>query len=93
MQVELALPKNLKEIGNYAFYNGGNNIKIVNLPENLLTIGSWAFAYCTNIGIQNFNIKSMGDAAFYNCGRSNDNLITKIILGPRVEQLAQGSSF
>ena len=79
-----SLPKNLKSIGDYAFYNGGNNITIKEIPENVETIGTWAFYGCPNLGIENFNVKTIKAAAFYDSGTN----VNTINLGNKAETIA-----
>ena len=79
-----SLPKNLKTIGDYAFYNGGNNITIKEIPETVETIGTWAFSYCPNLSIEDFNVETIKAAAFYDSGIN----VSTINLGEKSNKIA-----
>ena len=67
-KLEVVLPKSLKEIGDYAFYNCYNLVS-VNIPDSVTSIGEYAFDGCTSltsITIPN-SLTSIGEYAFYGC--------------------------
>lgn len=48
-----------------------SNIKTIDIPDSVTSIGDWAFAYCsslTSIEIPN-SVTNIGVAVFYNCAR------------------------
>lgn len=75
----ITLPKNLKEIGDYAFYGCGNawfttpedldGDGTTRIPEGTISIGRSAFYNCRSmVGLHiPSTVKSIGDYAFYNC--------------------------
>lgn len=67
-KLEVVLPKSLKEIGDYAFYDCKNLVS-VNIPAGVTSIGNGAFHGCTSltsITIPN-SVTSIGDIAFFEC--------------------------
>ncbi len=78
--------KNVKEIGNNAFYNL-EKIRSIAFPESLEEIGSKAFSDCKNlltVSLPN-KLKAIGSEAFYNCDKLEDFQIPESIeyLGER----------
>lgn len=71
----------LKEVGNYAFSDCKNLVR-VDLPESVETIGEYAFANCTGLGLSKIvigeNVTSIGDYAFYNCFNNPDFITDSI---------------
>ena len=67
-KLEVVLPKSLKEIGDYAFYNCYNLVS-VNIPDSVTSIGEYAFDGCTSltsITIPN-SVISIRKSAFRRC--------------------------
>ena len=66
-----AIPATVKHIANSAFENC-YNFSLVTLPASLLSVGNYAFAYCSGIS-GNLTLPStlskIGDGAFYGCYR------------------------
>ena len=67
-KLEVVLPKSLKEIGDYAFYNCYNLVS-VNIPDSVICIGKSAFCDCYNLTSVTIpkSVTSIGISAFYNC--------------------------
>lgn len=65
---EIALPKNLKSVGNYLF-DGCYSLEKVTLNEGLLSIGNGAFCNCTMLKSINIpdTVTQIGDNAFQWC--------------------------
>lgn len=63
----VSLGKNLKKIGNQAFYKCG--LSSITLPETVESIGTYTFAYCEKLQSVNMGdkVKTIGDHAFFNC--------------------------
>ena len=67
-KLEVVLPKSLKEIGDYAFYDCYNLVS-VNIPDSVTSIGEYAFDGCTSltsITIPN-SVTSIRKSAFRRC--------------------------
>lgn len=62
----ITLPKKLRTIGFYAFYNMGN-LRHVEIPNTLRSIGYYAFASCTALRKVELNerLEELGNMAFY----------------------------
>lgn len=77
-------PSNVLTIGDYAFYNSG--LTSVTIPVTLSSLGSWAFAYCSNLTsavfYTNSAIYEIPRSTFYNCTALNSltigGAVTKI---------------
>ena len=54
------LPTNLKTIGGSAFYNGGSNIHITKIPDNVTTIEMMTFYLTPNVSISEFGSDGTG---------------------------------
>ena len=65
----ITLPKQLRVIGHYAFYNMGN-LKHVEIPKTVETIDYFAFACCTSLRQVELpeGLKEMSSAIFSNSG-------------------------
>lgn len=62
----LILPDNIKRIGNSAFQSSGHNIEIVNLPNQVETIGDFAFYNCSPKTLEfPSTLTSIGKYAFH----------------------------
>ena len=44
----IQIPKGVKSIGNYAFYNC-NNLTSITIPDSVTSIGDYAFRNCTSL--------------------------------------------
>lgn len=72
--INIVIPNNVSQIGNYAFANGSNGhsvytVENVFIPNSVTKIGTMSFSYCENlkyVSISN-NITSIGSKAFYIC--------------------------
>ena len=64
---EVVLSKTIRSIGKNAFYR--KNIKSINLPEGLESIGEAAFMGCSNLDLSELpsTLKHLGSWAFYGC--------------------------
>jgi len=74
---------NVEHIGDYAFF--GTNIKILELPETLKTIGVEAFAMCGEISgklILPNSLESMGKSAF-----NNAKNLSSVEFGAKLEEI------
>ena len=82
---EVVLPKTIKSIGKYAFCE--TNIKSINLPEGLESIGEAAFKGCGNLELAELpsTLKHLGNWAFYRC--ANISIST---LSGSIETLGKG---
>ena len=82
---EVVLPKTIKSIGKYAFCD--TNIKSINLPEGLESIGEAAFKDCVYLELAELpsTLKHLDDWAFYNCTN-----ITISTLPGAIETLGKG---
>ena len=82
---EVVLPKTIKSIGKYAFCEA--NIKSINLPEGLESIGEAAFKECGNLELAELpsTLKHLGNWAFYKCEN-----ITISTLPVSIETLGKG---
>ncbi|MBE6543238.1 MAG: hypothetical protein E7675_02445 [Ruminococcaceae bacterium] len=62
-----SIPSEVSHIGDYAFYN--KKLKVITLPENTVSIGSFAFANCTSLTDIHIpkNLTTVGDYAFSKC--------------------------
>ena len=66
-KLEVVLPKSLKKIGDYAFYDCENLVS-VNIPAGVTSIGEDAFTFCklTSVTIPD-SVTSIGNYAFEDC--------------------------
>lgn len=66
----ITLPKNLKTIGEFAFYDN-DYISVISLPESLQSVGQYAFNSCDNLQTINWpaNVKEIPNCCFSNCGK------------------------
>ena len=82
---EMVLPKTIRSIGKNAFYK--TNIKSINLPEGLESIGEAAFMGCCNLDLSELpsTLKHLGRRAFYGCPE-----ITISTLPESIETLGKG---
>lgn len=97
MQITIdSLPKNLTTIGSYAFYHGGPNITIAQIPDKVVEIPDWCFAYCPNIRIEEFGnsetsmLTKIGGTAFYDSGTQGGTEgkgVTFIVIGAKITDL------
>ena len=77
-------PSNVLTIGDYAFYNSG--LTSVTIPVTLSSLGSWAFAHCSNLTsavfYTNSAIYEIPRSTFYHCTALNSltiaGAVTKI---------------
>ncbi len=63
----IVIEDGVKSIGNYTFY--GKNIKEINIPDSVETIGSFSFSECSNLEkvINCSGVKNIKDNAFSGC--------------------------
>ena len=87
MKVSISsLPNSLKTLGAYAFYKGGDNITISQIPDGIEKISNWTFADCPNLRIEEFGVSNssklttIGTAAFWNSGKN----VTYVHIGKNV---------
>lgn len=75
------LPKNLVEIGEYAFYNCQKLIDII-IPQGVTTIGNSAFQYCLDLTeiVLPENVTEIGFSAFRRCGLTEISLPENIAI-------------
>ena len=66
--IELKIPNNVKNIGNYTFHSY-KPLTSIKFGNSVKSIGEWAFCNCTSIKKIKFGkkIKSIKRSAFYNC--------------------------
>lgn len=66
---EISLPSSLITVGDYAFYNSA--VKSVTVPENVTSIGSWAFAKCASLTEVKLpqGLLEIESCAFANCSK------------------------
>ena len=79
----VTIPKQVKSIGAWAFYNCGS-VASVTIPNRVASIGEYAFLWCgnlTSVVIGN-GVKSIGERAFEKCAN-----LTSVILGSGVESI------
>lgn len=88
------LPTSLKSIGGSAFYNGGPNIYITKIPDNITTIPMMTFYLTPNVSISEFGSNGTGSKlefidtqAFYECGSG----ITSITVYSSVKTIGSGA--
>jgi hypothetical protein len=64
----ITLPKNLRYIGDYAFWHC-TSLTSINIPESVTSIGSYAFEYCRSLTSINIpeSVTSIGSYAFFDC--------------------------
>lgn len=64
------LPKEIKAIGNSAFYEN-KSLEEVELPEGIVQIGKNVFTNCENLSAVNFpkSLRTIGEYAFDGCGK------------------------
>ncbi|MCR5541462.1 MAG: leucine-rich repeat domain-containing protein [Ruminococcus sp.] len=79
-ETDLVIPseldgKTVSEIGTYVFGRTNSKITSVTIPDTVHSIGSKAFAYCSDLKKVNLskNLKSIGSYAFRNC-KSLENI-------------------
>ena len=79
--VTVKLPKDLKTIGESAFYNKNNLVTVV-VPNTVTAIGSGAFSYCGNLescDVSACQITSIPEYCFYNCIKLNSFTIPSTV--------------
>ena len=78
-KLEVVLPKSLKEIGDYAFYNCYNLVS-VNIPDSVTSIGNRAFYICSSLTSVTIgkSVTSIGEYAFSNCSSLTSVHITDL---------------
>ncbi len=78
----------LETIGENVF-NGSNKLGVGNLP-NLISIGKWAFSYCTSLETIGDlrNITEIGYCAFFSC----DNLTLRVLPNSYAENYAKSNN-
>ena len=88
------LPTSLKSIGGSAFYNGGPNIHITKIPNDVTTIPMMTFYLTPNVSISEFGsngtgskLNSIDTQAFYECGSG----ITSITIYSSVKTIGSGA--
>lgn len=96
MSVEAsALPKNLIELGSYAFYRGGAGLTFSELPKRLKVINEWTFAYCDNIRFTDFGysnlLNTIKNRAFVVAANNQNFTDVPIIIGPNIAKTVTGS--
>ena len=64
----IAMPKNLQTIGDYAF-SGCTSLESIIIPESVTSIGNYAFHNCTSLASITIpdSVTSIGSGAFSNC--------------------------
>ena len=70
----ISLGESIANIGNRAFYFGWDNLNYVYFPDDLLTIGDYAFYQCFNLNnvILEDNVEEIGIGAFESCSLLNN---------------------
>lgn len=70
----IVLPDSIRYIGNYAFYENPNLLKIETLPNSVVSIGEYAFSNCESLYriILGNGLKTIGRYAFYGCKSLDD---------------------
>lgn len=86
---KLVIPADVKSIGDHAFYNNPNLTGIVELPNGLYSINSYAFASCTGIEGLVFpkSLETINNYAFLDCHNIN-SIVSNAPSPPRVEPQA-----
>ena len=90
------LPETVKTIEAYAFYYGGPNITISQIPPEITELKSFTFTNCENLNIQYFGnwmgypskLQSIGPGCFKDAG----NNITNIYFGNSLQNIALKSN-
>lgn len=86
---ELVIPEGRTEIKPYAFF-GCKSLKSLTFNDELLTVGTTAFAQCPNLTYLKLNngLRSIGDVAFYNC-----KLLESVTIPGSVIELGGGAFY
>ncbi len=74
------------EIYNYAFYK--SNLESITLPDAVVGISDYAFAYCRKLTSATFtdNMVSIGNNAFYDCAQ-----LANLIMGNGIESIGEAA--
>ena len=99
LKLENGLPENLEELGESAFYRGGPNIKITQLPKKLKEIKSNTFSDCAQVAIREFGsadasaesaLTQIAGGAFARAGLNRTD-VTEIIFNQSIGPNSFGS--
>ncbi|MBQ8289640.1 MAG: leucine-rich repeat domain-containing protein [Clostridia bacterium] len=87
--ISIDLCKKLTEIGSHAFYNC-SALTSVTIPEAVVSLGNWAFSYCSLLSRVDFNAVEMSDLdssskVFANAGTGGSGIVLDI--GPDVTRI------
>lgn len=79
----------LETIGENVFHGSDKLVSVGNLP-NLISIGKWAFAYCTSLETIGDlrSVTEIGNNAFYNC----NNLTLRVLPNSYAENYAKSNN-
>ena len=100
LRLENGLPENLEDLGESAFYRGGPNIKITQLPKRLKEIRSNTFADCAQVAIREFGsadasaefaLTQIAGGAFARAGLGRTD-ITEVIFNQSIGPNSFGSN-
>lgn len=71
------ISNNIKEIGDYAFYN--SDLKFIDIPDTVERVGNSAFGFCSNLEKATINANILGRLTFYGSGK-----LEKVTIGKNV---------